>query len=233
MGRHNVGNEEIFDVLSELKAERLEERLNSTKTEADIRALTKLASARKGSGGVAELLERVPGDLSSDPNLVAAEIAAAGFASGAATSLSMRVVGFDSHDNNDQRQWETMDELVTVLDYLIEQLTLQDVLHKTTIIIGSDFGRPPFYNKDNGKDHWPITSMVAMGAGIEGNRVIGGTDDALSALKYHPTTLKEDESGIALNPASIFASLRRMAGIEGTALDLRYPLNGEYMAIFD
>ena len=43
------------------------------------------------------------------------------------------------------------------------------------VVVASDFGRTR-YNGDGGKDHWPITSMMMMGAGISGGRVIGQTD---------------------------------------------------------
>ncbi len=229
--RH-IATQEVFDLLTEKKNQRLDSLLQSAKTDAEIRAMTNLASARNGAGGIAELLERIPGELSSDYHLGAVEIAAAAFASGAATSLSMNIGGFDSHSGNDQWQWQQMDHLLTVLDYVIEHLTIQDVLHKTTIVVNSDFGRRPFYNHmDDGKDHWPITSMLLMGAGIEGNRVIGGTDDFMNGRYYDPYTLIEDENGIRMNPSSIYAALRRSAGVEGSSLDMRYPLNAEYMSI--
>ena len=229
----HLGTDAAFEVLNRKKSEQIDALLAQAKTQADINALNKLATARNGAGGVAELLERIPGELSRDAKYAAVEMAAAGFASGAATSLSINSGGFDTHSDNDQNQWEATDELLLLVEHLIHHLTLQGVLQKTTIVINSDFGRRPFYNDRNGKDHWPITSMVLMGAGIEGNRVLGGTDDGLNAKLYHPQSLEEDENGIAFNPRSIYASLRRLAGIEGGALDQRYPLNAQYMAVFD
>ncbi len=225
---------QVFDLLRQRKADQLNTLLQNAETEAEIRALTNLATARNGAGGIAELLERIPGELSGDHYFAAAELGAAAFASGAATSLSMDVGGFDTHRVNDQGQWSRMDHLLTVVDYVIEQLTVQDVLHKTTIVVNSDFGRRPFYNHlEFGKDHWPITSMLLMGAGIEGNRVLGGTDDFMYARLFNPLTLIEDGGGIRFTPNSIYAALRRSAGVEGSDLDIRYPLNAQYMAVFD
>ena len=38
------------------------------------------------------------------------------------------------------------------------------------VVVGSEFARTPGYNGGNGKDHWPITSMIVMANGIDGNR---------------------------------------------------------------
>jgi uncharacterized protein (DUF1501 family) len=45
------------------------------------------------------------------------------------------------------------------------------------VIAQSEMGRTPTYNSGNGKDHWPIGSIMFLGCGIRGNRVIGATDE--------------------------------------------------------
>lgn len=85
--------------------------------------------------------------------------------------------------------------------------------------MGSDFGRTPYYNADNGKDHWPIGSYIIMEEQPAwGNRVVGVTDDAHNALKIDPNTLqRDDSSGIILYPKHVHQALRRHLGLESFA----------------
>lgn len=57
----------------------------------------------------------------------------------------------------------------------VEYLKIRD---KLVIILQSDMGRTPHYKKRAAsKDHRSIGSVVFMGLGIKGNRVIGATDE--------------------------------------------------------
>ncbi|MBT8147719.1 MAG: DUF1501 domain-containing protein [Gammaproteobacteria bacterium] len=71
---------------------------------------------------------------------------------------------------------------VVGIDHLWDQTEQQGLQDKVTVVVGSDFGRTPFYNSARGKDHWNVTSMMAMGAGVRGNRVAGATDAHVDAL---------------------------------------------------
>lgn len=105
---------------------------------------------------------------------------------------------------------------------------LQD---RVTVLVGSDFGRTPFYNDGNGKDHWNVTSMMAMGAGVRGNRVIGGTDDHVEALKINPVSLSLDANGITLTPEHIHVALRQLAGVNSD-LTGRFGISQSYINLF-
>ncbi|MEZ4471616.1 MAG: DUF1501 domain-containing protein [bacterium] len=85
---------------------------------------------------------------------------------------------------------------------------------KLVVMVGSDFGRTPSYNSGNGKDHWSVTSVILMGAGIPGNKVIGASDARHRPLKISPSTLQPDENGLRIEPGHIHLALRRLAGIE-------------------
>ncbi len=200
-------------------------------------AMANLMNARESSDGVNELLDMIPGALNDDSKYRASEIAAAAFKSGIATSASLRVNGFDTHSDNDQRQFSQMDVMLSVVDHLWDQLEHQGVADQTTVVLCSEMGRRPYYDDGGesvteGKGHWPISSMVFMGAGVSGNTVVGGTDDGLRPIKINANTLRPDESGIALTSESIHDALRRMAGISGTVLDEKYPLNAPFMNLF-
>ncbi len=59
------------------------------------------------------------------------------------------------------------------VDFLMEEAKKAGIDGQLIVVGASDFGRGPFYNGDGdgaGKDHWPITSLFAMGPGIAGGR---------------------------------------------------------------
>jgi hypothetical protein len=89
---------------------------------------------------------------------------------------------WDTHFDN-ALQATNADKLFTGLSALMEALSTttddQGVLlsEDTVVVVMSEMGRTPKYNASNGRDHWPFTSMLIVGAGVSGNRVIGGYDD--------------------------------------------------------
>ena len=139
--------------------------------------------------------------------------------------------GFDTHGNHDQNQHRRITELLVGIDRLWEQIQLHDLENKVTILVGSDFGRTPFYNSNNGKDHWNVTSMMAMGAGIRGNQVIGETDEHFEALPINPQTLATDPTGIMLTPKHIHLALRQLAGIS-PGLTGQFGINESFVDLF-
>ena len=86
-------------------------------------------------------------------------------------------------------------------------------------------GRTPGYNKGNGKDHWSIGSVMFLGPGIEGNRVIGQTDEKQFALPLDPDKLTtNDKIGIRVRPEHIHSALRKFAGIADHPYSQLFPL---------
>ncbi|VAW57441.1 hypothetical protein MNBD_GAMMA07-718, partial [hydrothermal vent metagenome] len=195
-------------------------------------AMQQLADARNSSASATDILSFLPDTQNTNNNLADAEMIAAAFKAGSSTSATLRISAFDTHSNNDQKQFTQMDKLLTLVDYLWDQLEIQGVADKTTIVMSSEFARLPTTRDNLGKDHWPISSMVFMGAGITGNRVIGATDDGLNALPIDPNTLALSDTGLQINPASIYDALRRTTGLSGTPTDLLYPLNADYINFF-
>jgi hypothetical protein len=86
-------------------------------------------------------------------------------------------------------------------------------------------GRTPGYNAGNGKDHWSFGSVMFLGRGIKGNRVIGATDDKQFAVPLDPATLKPDRArGVRVRPEHIHDALRAAAGIADHPLAKKFPL---------
>jgi uncharacterized protein (DUF1501 family) len=113
------------------------------------------------------------------------------------------------------------------MDFAWREAERQGVLDKVVIGAGSDFGRTPGYNDGNGKDHWSITSMMFMGAGIPGNKVIGATDDGHRAFGIREDlSVDQAEGARRIEPKDIHHSLRRLAGVHDNELAEAFPLDG-------
>ena len=113
------------------------------------------------------------------------------------------------------------------MDFLITEAEAAGIGDRVVVVVGSDFGRTPGYNDGNGKDHWSVTSMMLLGAGIRGNRVIGTTDERHRPLTVNPQTLATDPNGIRIKPVHVHRALRRLAGIETGGPADRFPIAGE------
>jgi uncharacterized protein (DUF1501 family) len=206
-------------------------RLQATQTLPKRAAqMQQLDTARSSDVELDSLLARLPATISGGLR-GQAEIAVAAFASGMAVSAGLNIGGFDTHGNHDEDQSERLTMLLDGIDHLWSQVEQFGLQNQVTVLIGSDFGRTPFYNDGAGKDHWNITSMMAMGAGVTGNRVIGATDRNFEALKLHPGTLEPHSGGIVVTPKHLHRALRDHLGV-ADELDNRYPLNVERLALF-
>ena len=209
-------------------------RMQRLKTRATLplkkNQLDELIMSRVGDNNLNRLVKLLP-DRVSRGLAGQAEVATAAFASGVAVSANLHMGGFDTHGNHDQNQGGRLTQLLEGIDHLWNQIELNNLQDKVTIVIGSDFGRTPFYNDNNGKDHWNVTSIMAMGAGVRGNRVIGATDDHVEALKINPQTLQLDPTGITLTPEHIHLALRRMAGVS-SELNSQFAISGPELNLF-
>ncbi len=223
--------------MASLQRQRSEEILGKRRQK-----LNELLSARSGTDSLDQIVAKLPSPMSRDGFKAQAEMAAAAFASGLSISANLNVGGFDTHSNHDNTQTSSLDKLLVGIDHLWSELERQGIQDRTTIMIGSDFGRTPFYNgymRDSGnlvgpggKDHWNVTSVMVMGAGITGNRVIGGTNDLYGARRVNPSTLAFDDDGILITPAHIHKALRRLTGLAGTELDRLYPVAVDDIPLF-
>ncbi|HMY59808.1 MAG TPA: DUF1501 domain-containing protein, partial [Pseudomonadota bacterium] len=154
-----------------------------------------------------------------------AMVAAAGFKTGLAVAANMSIGGFDTHGNHDQNHIPLMGSLLAGIDLVMTEMANAGLAGKVVVCVGSDFGRTPAYNAQNGKDHWNITSMMFMGPGIAGGRVVGGTDANFKAKTFNPSTLAEDPNGIRIQPEHIQKALRSLAGITDSDPARQFPLS--------
>jgi hypothetical protein len=149
--------------------------------------------------------------------------------SGATAAGHLSTGGFDTHTNHDNAHTTAMLRLLQGLDYIIDAAAADPTISARglVIIVGSDFGRTR-YNDAAGKDHWPITSMMAIGVGaaastIGGARVIGATTptgkNGVAALPLKVTdgrtvaTEPDDPQGFKLTAAHVQLALRNALGL--------------------
>lgn len=183
-------------------------------------ALDTLSTARLGSDQLKRLDEALP-----EPDTVTlhrqAQLVVAAYKARVGVAGNLFHSNFDTHSNHDTEQRDRMGEIMGLVKFLWDEAERQMVADKLVVLICSDFGRTPQYNGNNGKDHWPITSMIAMGAGVNGNRMVGTTDGGHNA---------EMVDGVKITPAHVHRGMRRVLGLEGTDVDAMFPiaLDDEY-----
>lgn len=142
-------------------------------------------------------------------------IAFAAYNAGLCASANLSIGGFDTHDNHDNTQMPAINRIMRSVKFMLDEAQLAyGNLNKIMIAIGSDFGRTNRYNGANGKDHWPITSMIFAG-GLLATRsgITGGTDS-----DHKPNVAMSPVPGRIIKPSHVHWSLRRLAGIENAVI---------------
>lgn len=212
------------------RAARLQRLQQSETLPRRLAQLQHLQIARDGDLSLDAMLSRLPATLSAGLR-GQAEVAAAAFAAGLAVSANLNIGGFDTHGNHDQAQTTALTNLLEGVDHLWNEIERHGLQDRVTVVIGSDFGRTPFYNSGQGKDHWNVTSIMALGAGITGNRVVGATDENFRALKLSASTLQPDSNGLIVTPQHVQRALRDFLAVPAQ-FDQRYPINVPRLPLF-
>ncbi len=114
--------------------------------------------------------------------------------------------GWDTHVNNHQGHRELAGTLDPALAALLADLADRDLLDKTIVMCGGEFGRTPQINRLEGRDHWPHGFSVLLAGGrIRRGTVLGATDpegsrtveDPQSVPDVHATVL----TALGIDPA--------------------------------
>lgn len=191
-------------------------------------AMSSLFTSKLGALELNRLKEYLPSSFPTDnPMKAQALIAAAAFKAGICVSVNMVFGGFDSHARNDAEQYAKLPKVLEGIDVLMERAGELGIRDKVVVVAASDFGRTPRYNSGNGKDHWSIGSVMIMGQGVRGNRVIGATDEEQRAFTINANTLQLEHNGIKIRPEHIHRALRTHAGIIDHPISRRFELDGE------
>ena len=156
-----------------------------------------------------------------------AQLAVLAFKAKVAVSADLHLGGFDTHANHDPEHNWLLGNLTDSVDYLWEYAETHGVADRLVVVMGSDFGRTNHYNVDEGKDHWPIGSVIVMEKNQSWtNRVIGETDALHFAHKINPSTLQRDDAnGTIIYPKHVHKALRRYLGVEDSLGAQRFPFH--------
>ena len=189
------------------------------------RAENMLYAAQANSKALERVTPHIPKEIPKERLAQQAEIALASFKAGVCVSANLTIGQFDSHANNDPDQMKLIPEFLAGIAYLLRRAEELQIREQLVVIIQSEMGRTPTYNSGNGKDHWSIGSIMFIGRGIQGNRVIGATDDKQFQVTIEPTTLAlKPDQGIRVRPEHVHAALRELAAISQHPASQRFPL---------
>jgi uncharacterized protein (DUF1501 family) len=204
---------QAFQQILDARSGPLEERFR------EIAGVLESATGGRGGGGRNDLTNTAAGVLAL-------------MRAGATAAAHLSTGGFDTHDNHDDLnngQRPALARLLTGIDSIIDTAVADPTVSTRglVILVASDFGRTK-YNDGGGKDHWPITSMMAIGVGaaealVGGGQVIGGTtpdgQNGVNALRVKRdqdrvvTVEGSDPSGFRLTPAHVHHAMRSAIGL--------------------
>jgi hypothetical protein len=190
------------------------------------RSQSMLYAAQLNSKALERVTPYIPKTTPKGRLSLQADIALASFKAGVCVSANLSIGQFDSHANNDPDQMRLIPEFLAGIDYMVTKAKELKIRDKLIIVIQSEMGRTPTYNKGQGKDHWSIGSIMFMGHGIRGNRVIGATDNKQLPTPVNVKSLANDEEkGIRVRPEHIHEALREFARIDKHKFSSQFPLN--------
>lgn len=95
---------------------------------------------------------------------------------------------------------------------LLTDLQSRGLLDSTLVVWNSEFGRTPLAEGKNGRDHHPYGySMWMAGAGVQGGRALGATDEFGLRAVDQPKSIHD-----------VHASILRLMGVDHTKMTWRY-----------
>ncbi len=215
----------VSDRIERTLEQQFEARVSDARLPRVERSQSMLYAAQANSKALERVVPFIPKEQSKERLAQQNDIALAAFKAGVCISANLSIGQFDSHNNNDIDQMKLIPEFLAGIDDLLRKAEDLQIRDKLVVIIQSEMGRTPNYNNGHGKDHWSIGSIMFLGPGISGNRVIGATDEKQQLVPIHPGSLAiDDENGIRVRPEHIHLALREFAGVHDHAFSRRFSL---------
>ncbi len=126
------------------------------------------------------------------------------------------------HLAGQSKVWEQISELFKLAKQAQYKNSKSSLFDKTTFVVVSDFGRTPFLNSNNGKDHNPNTNSVLIaGRGVKGGQVIG---KSLIISRNKSPRRQAIHTGSPID-LKTFEPIKSIDKAEGTGVDFLYPEN--------
>jgi len=136
--------------------------------------------------------------------------------------------GWDTHSNVSQQE-SMYNDLFGGLNGMMHLLHKNKMLDDTLVLVLSEMGRTPKLNAQKGKDHWPYTSAMLIGKGVNGGRVYGSTDQA---MRPKPISLRTGQfaksGGVDLRMPHVLSAVLKLMDLPS---DKIYPNAGVLDAI--
>ena len=88
-------------------------------------------------------------------------------------AVSLSIGGWDTHQNNFTRCESLATSLDKGVSQLVKELKALDLFDQTLIMIAGEFGRTPRINANEGRDHYPQNTPVALISGALSGTVVG------------------------------------------------------------
>jgi len=244
-------SDDVMQLVDQANASRLDAVHDAQQLIRIKSSIEKLRSARGASAHMTDLadnLEQVPektlayfnGRDRAQSLYRQGRIALAAYETGVTASAHISAGGFDTHSNHDQNHYPRLMDFLQGIDGIIQEAKDRGLDDRIVVVVGSDFGRTNKYNDGNGKDHWPVTSMMFMGNSqqvITGNRVVGQSTDAHKAVKIDPVSFAPDvdntnSQSIRITPAYVHRALRKLAGVDNSSQATSFGLKGSDIDLF-
>jgi uncharacterized protein (DUF1501 family) len=135
-------------------------------------------------------------------------------------------LAWDSHVDNDAAQAACHEALFGQLTQLVDQLVARPgraagtrMIDDTVVVVFSELSRTPLVNGTvpPGKEHWPITSAIVLGAGVRGGHAYGATTAGMSSVPIDLTTGRPAPTGVQPMYSHFIAGLLALCGADPTA----------------
>ncbi|TPV97112.1 MAG: DUF1501 domain-containing protein [Myxococcales bacterium FL481] len=122
---------------------------------------------------------------------------------------------WDTHSRNSD-QGGAFEEFFGGLNTLMADLSSGGIMEDTTILVLSEMGRTPLHNSQAGKDHWPWTSAMVIGANVNGGRAFGETDSWLRPASLDLNTGEPTVDGEALHAEHVLHAAANLVGLDAS-----------------
>ena len=152
------------------------------------------------------------------------DLAVEAIAGGIARTVTLNSrLSWDTHDNNTD-QAALHNTLYAGVTRLADTLAARagatagnTMLDETVVVVMSEFSRTPKLNAQLGKDHWPVTSALVFGGGVNGGKAFGGTSASLDPVLIDYATGAPSAGGRNLEAKNFAAGILSLCGVDPAA----------------
>jgi hypothetical protein len=91
------------------------------------------------------------------------------------------------------------------------------MIDDTVVVVVSEFSRTPRLSGDaphQGKNHWPITSGLVIGAGVRGGQTFGATTDGNGGMPMDLATGRPSDTGMQPMYSHFIAGVLALCGAD-------------------